>query len=89
MGTASTGKLGAHFKLGGQDYYLGGHPLWQVFRACYQMARKPYIVGGTLILAGYMSAWLKGVKRPVSDELIRFHQGEQLQRLRRTLLRAS
>jgi poly-beta-1,6-N-acetyl-D-glucosamine synthase len=88
MGTASTGKLGAHFKLGGQDYYLGGHPLWQVFRACYQMARKPYIIGGTLILAGYMSAWLKGVKRPVSAELIRFHQGEQLQRLRQTLLKA-
>jgi len=81
MGTASSGRLRANFKLGQQDYYLGGHPLWQLFRGCYQMARAPYVAGGFLLVAGYGWAWLKRVERPVSKELIQFHQGEQMQRL--------
>ncbi|HLW53542.1 MAG TPA: glycosyltransferase family 2 protein [Candidatus Angelobacter sp.] len=85
MGTASTGKLRANFKLGAQDYYLGGHALWQLFRSCYQMTRKPYLVGGLLLVAGYCWAWVSGVQRPVPPELIRFHQHEQMQRLFRSL----
>lgn len=87
MGTASAGRLRANFKLGRQDYYLGGHPLWQLFRACYQMGRKPYLFGGLLLLAGYGSAWITRIERPVSPELIRFHQREQMQRLRRSLFK--
>ena len=33
MGTASAGKAIANFRLGQQDYYLGGHPLWQLYPA--------------------------------------------------------
>lgn len=85
MGTASTGKLTAIFLLGKQDYYLGGHPLWQVFRACYQMIRKPYVGGGLALLAGYVWSWAKGVERPISPDLIRFHRCEQLQRLKQRM----
>ena len=88
MGTASSTTLGAYFKLGGQDYYLGGHPLWQVVRASFQMTRRPYFVGGFLLLLGYISSWLRRCERPVSAELIRFHRGEQLQRLKGILFKA-
>ena len=88
MGTATQGKLMACFKLGRVDYYLGGHPLWQLFRGCYQMSREPYLVGGLLLLAGYWWAWMTRVKRPVSSELMRFHRREQMQRLRHALLKA-
>lgn len=81
MGTASVGKLRANLSLGRQDYYLGGHPLWQIVRTCYQMGRKPYLVGGLGLLVGYLWAWVTGVERPVSRELVRFHQREQMQRL--------
>jgi len=84
MGTASAGKLKAHFLLGRQDYYLGGHPLWQVFRGCYQMQRRPFLIGGLLLIAGYSWGWLSRVQRPVSRELIHFHRKEQLQRLRQS-----
>lgn len=87
MGTAAAGRLRANFKLGQQDYYLGGHPLWQLFRSAYQMGRKPYLLGGLLLLAGYLSAWAGRSQRQVSSELVRFHQGEQMQRLRRTVLK--
>ncbi len=88
MGTASVGKLRANVSLGKQDYYLGGHPLWQLFRGCYQMGRKPYLVGGLSLLVGYWWAWITGVQRPVSRELIRFHQHEQMQRLLQGVLKA-
>lgn len=89
MGTASAGRLRAHFMLGRQEYYLGGHPLWQLFRGCYQMQRAPYVIGGLLLIAGYGWGWLKRLERPVSRELIRFHRQEQMQRLRQSLLKAS
>jgi len=88
MGTASRGKLKACFVLGRQDYYLGGHPVWQLFRGCFQMVRKPYLVGGLFLLAGYWWAWITGVERAVSPELMRFHRREQMQRLRLGLLKA-
>lgn len=88
MGTASVGKFRAAFKLGKQDYYLGGHPIWQLARGIYQMTRRPYFVGGVLVVAGYAWAWIKGAPRPVSQELIRFHQGEQTQRFRAGLAKA-
>jgi hypothetical protein len=87
MGTASVGKLRACFRLGKQDYYLGGHPLWQMFRGCYQMVRKPYLVGGPLLIFGYWWSWITRVHRPVTQELIRFHRHEQMQRLRRILIK--
>jgi glycosyltransferase involved in cell wall biosynthesis len=85
MGTANANKAAAFIKLGQQDYYLGGHPLWQLFRSLFQMGRKPYFVGGVLLMFGYLWASLKGVERPISPELMRFNRHEQLQRLRKKL----
>jgi hypothetical protein len=45
------------------------------------VARKPYLVGGPLLIAGYGWSWITRAKRPVSAELMRFHRHEQMQRL--------
>lgn len=71
----------SHFRFGKQDYYLGGHPLWEIFRSMYQMKRKPFILGGTLLLAGYYWAMLTRVDKVVSKELETFRRKEQMQRL--------
>jgi glycosyltransferase involved in cell wall biosynthesis len=86
MGTAASGTFRALYRLGRQDYFLGGHPLWQLCRAGFQMTRKPYVLGGLLVLAGYFGALAGRVERPVSPELVRFHRREQMQRLRRAIL---
>jgi hypothetical protein len=88
MGTAAAGRLKANLRLGQQDYYLGGHPIWELLRACYQMVRKPYVLGGLLLLAGYCWGFLSGLQRPVPPELVRFHRREQLERLIAGLLRS-
>jgi poly-beta-1,6-N-acetyl-D-glucosamine synthase len=82
MGTGNGSRMQAWFKLGYQEYYLGGHPIWQLFRSCFQMTRKPYLVGGTLLFCGYFWGWARRVQRPVSQELVNFQQQEQMQRLR-------
>ena len=37
LGTAEKGPVRALFSYGEKDYYLGGSPLWQLFRAAYRM----------------------------------------------------
>jgi hypothetical protein len=82
MGTAEKGKVAALFSYGQKDYYLGGSPIWQVFRAGYRMARPPVVAGGLALLLGYGWAAVRRVKRPVTPELMRFHRREQMKKLR-------
>jgi len=82
MGTANVGTMGAWFKQGKKDYFLGGHPLWQFFRMFYQMKRRPYVVGGFCMFAGYAWAGIRRVERVVSKDLMAFHRMEQMNRLK-------
>ena len=90
MGTAERNPLSALFSYGEKDYYLGGSPVWQLFRVTYRLTKKPYVGGGIALLLGYIWASLRRVKRPVSVELMRFHRQDQMRKLRavlRSLLR--
>jgi hypothetical protein len=83
IGTGTeNGHLAVKFRQGEKDYYLGGHPVWQIFRSVFQMGSRPVVIGGLALLSGYLSAWLRRVERPLSDDLIRFHRAEQMRRLR-------
>lgn len=88
MSSGSGGWYKGWFKHGEKDYYLGGHPLWQIARSVYQMSRKPYIAGGICLLLGYLWACATRVERPVSRELMEFNRKEQMQRLRNTFKKA-
>ena len=83
MGTAERSTWKARFKFGAKDYAIGNHPLWELFRAAYQMTKKPVIVGGAALGAGYLWACLRRAERPVSSELMTFHRREQMQRLKK------
>ncbi len=89
MGTGMGSSLRAKYRFGRQDYYTGSHPLWELFRGVYQMKKRPYLVGGAAILAGYFWAMVSGVEKIVSPQLQEFRRREQMSRLsglwRRTL----
>lgn len=85
LGTAERGALASLFSYGEKDYYLGGHPVWGIFRVAYRVTKKPYLIGGLVLGLGYVWAFLCQVKRPVSDELMRFHRKEQMEKLKRIL----
>lgn len=85
IGTAQHGTLASKFKYGAKDYRMGNHPAWELFRAAYQMTKRPFVVGGLALFSGYLSALFKQGERPVSAELVAFHRREQMRRLKRLL----
>jgi len=85
LGTAERSAFAAHFSYGEKDYYLGGHPLWQIFRVAYRMTKRPYLIGGVGLALGYAWAAMRRMRRPVSDELMAFHRHEQLLKLKAIL----
>jgi len=82
LGTAGKGPLRALFSYGEKDYYLGGSPIWQLFRVAYRMTKKPVLLGGLALLSGYICAALRRSHRAASPELMRFHRHEQMKKLR-------
>jgi len=90
LGTAERGILASSFAYGRKDYFLGGHPLWELFRVAWRMTKRPYVLNGTALGFGYFCAALQRAQRPVSPELMHFHRREQMKKLRAifgTLLR--
>lgn len=85
LGTAERDTLAAMFSYGEKDYYLGGHPVWELFRVAYRMTKRPYLAGGLALGLGYVWAWVRRIKRPVSGELMRFHRREQMRKLKAIL----
>jgi hypothetical protein len=82
LGTADRGIVASNFAYGKKDYILGGHPLWQIIRCMYRVPKRPYVLLGGALFAGYMAAFLTRMERPVSPELMRFHRAEQMQKLK-------
>jgi len=85
LGTAGRSPLASLFSYGEKDYYLGGHPLWELFRVTYRTVKRPYIVGGLALGLGYCWAFLCRTARPVSPELMTFHRHEQMRKLKAIL----
>ena len=85
IGTAERGTLMARFRTGAQDYALGGHPIWELFRTVYQMTKRPFAAGGLVLGAGYVWAMVRREEKPISREMVAFRRREQMRRLRQFL----
>ena len=88
IGTAQRGVLKARFRTGALDYALGGHPVWECFRTVYQMTKRPYVLGGLILGAGYVWALVRRVQGPIRPEMVAFRRREQMRRLRRFFRKA-
>lgn len=85
LGTAGRSRVASSYSYGKKDYYLGGHPIWELFRVAYQTIQAPYVVGGLALGVGYGWAFLSRAPRPVSRELMAFHRKEQMAKLKTIL----
>jgi len=85
LGTAERGRLASSFSYGEKDYYLGGHPIWEICRVGFRMLKPPYLVDGAALGLGYAWAFVSRQKRVVSKELMHFHRKEQMKKLRAIL----
>ncbi|MEO7597985.1 MAG: glycosyltransferase family 2 protein [Opitutus sp.] len=82
LGTGTHSPLMVHGHYGKKAYYVGGHPLWICIRSVSTMKQRPYVLTGILFLWGYTCAFLTRMPRAVTPELMAFHRGEQMTRLR-------
>jgi glycosyltransferase involved in cell wall biosynthesis len=80
LGTAGKSGMAASFSYGEKDYYLGGSPLWQLFRVVYRTTKRP--LEGLPLFVGYCWAAIRRAKRPVTRDLMRFHRREQMNKLK-------
>ena len=88
MGTAERSPMQEQFNRRSRDYIVGNSALWELFRTGYQMTRKTRLVRGRAALAlDFLWAALRRTQRPVSAEFIAFRCREQMERLRRAMLR--
>jgi glycosyltransferase involved in cell wall biosynthesis len=85
LGTAGRSVLASSFSYGEKDYYLGGHPVWELFRVGYRVTKPPCVVDGIAMGLGYCWAFICRTPRPVSDELMAFHRKEQMRKLKAIL----
>ena len=61
--------------------YLGYHPLFAVLKCFYNFKRKPFLVGGALMLTGYLGAIITGREKNPDREMIKFYRRKQMKRL--------
>jgi poly-beta-1,6-N-acetyl-D-glucosamine synthase len=85
-GALHTG-LRERLHMGRKDYLLGNHPVWEIFRGLYQMAHKPYFIGGLLVLWSYFWNSFRGVERTIPKELMALRRRDQMKRLKLVMQR--
>jgi glycosyltransferase involved in cell wall biosynthesis len=66
---------------GKEDYYMGTHPVIELFRMAKRFQEKPYVLGAIIRLAAFAWANVKSEERPVTDDFVRFLRREQMQTL--------
>jgi hypothetical protein len=49
------------------------------------MTKRPFVLGGLMLVSGYVWALLRRAERPVSGEFVAFIRREQMLRLKRFL----
>lgn len=86
--TASAGGvLRNRFEQGRRACSVGSHPLFELIKGLRRMTEKPYLVGGTLKLCGFLWGLLRNEDRMVSAEFVKYLRKEQMGRLRNLILR--
>jgi glycosyltransferase involved in cell wall biosynthesis len=87
QGTAQFHSYTVELSNGRKDYIFGSHPLFEISRATYRLTKKPVVLGGCLLFAGYFWAMATGKQKIVSPEFVVFRRREQMQRLSRIFRR--
>ncbi len=82
MGSSFKGIYTGRLRWGYGQYFMGTHPLYALAITVYRMFERPWILGGVLILAGYLGALLRRRPRYPDPAFRRYLRQWQLARLR-------
>ena len=71
MGSSDRGLYVGRLRWGRGNWYLGYHPLYMLMAGLNRMREKPYVIGGLLMLAGYIGAAIRRLPRYEDPEFRR------------------
>ncbi len=83
---SADGSWANSFKNGKANYITGYHPAFMAAKCVRRLLRKPYLVDGIAMSAGFLSGYFKRVPQLADTETIKYLRHQQLRRL---LLRPS
>ncbi len=63
MGSSHKSIFHGRTRWGWGQYFMGTHPLYILAVGAYRMLERPFVVGGLLILWGYIRAWIENTPR--------------------------
>jgi poly-beta-1,6-N-acetyl-D-glucosamine synthase len=78
---AAYGTWNDRVKSGLACYVAGYHPLFMLIKCALRMAERPYVIGGSGLLFGFLKGYMKRVRQIDDKELIRYFQRQQMNRL--------
>ena len=68
MGSSDKNVYRGRLRWGRGIWFMGYHPLYALASGVFRMREKPFIIGGLLIIAGFIGAALKGAPRYENPE---------------------
>jgi glycosyltransferase involved in cell wall biosynthesis len=81
-GSASRNRFKYRFEDGIKYYIIGYSPIFYCLRTFSRIKQKPFIIGSILSVLGYFWSYLRRIKRPVSNDFVKFLRKEQIKRLK-------
>lgn len=75
------GRLKGKLRFGRCMYRIGYHPAFAVLVAGKHLFRRPYVVGGAAVLAGFVGSHIDGTPEYSDAEVVAFLRGQQRRRL--------
>lgn len=81
MGSSFRSIYHGRLRWGRGQHFMGTHPLYALAITAYRMFERPYVIGGLLILAGYVGAALRRARRYDDPQFRKFLRKWQLSKL--------
>jgi len=81
MGSSHRSVYAGRLRWGRGQYFMGTYPLYALAIAVYRMLERPWVIGGLLILAGYIGGYIRRAPRYEDEAFRRFLRSWQLGRL--------
>jgi len=85
MGSSDKNVYRGRLRLGRGIYFMGYHPLYALASALFRMREKPFLIGGVLIMVGYIKAAIQRVPRYDNLEFRAYLQRWQMEKLKARL----
>jgi glycosyltransferase involved in cell wall biosynthesis len=82
MGSSQGSIFRGRLRWGWGQYFMGTHPLYILAIGAYRAAERPFVIGGALIVLGYLKGWITASKRYDFPGFRRSLHAWQLERLK-------